>query len=123
MSGFSITGAVVKVGRPEKISEKFSKAELWLAVEDGRYTQTVCIEAHNDRADLLHGLMEGEVVTAHFDIRGRQWQEKVFNTLALWKVEQQAAPASSTPAAPRPAPKPAEADVPWEDAASLDLPF
>ena len=123
MSSFSITGAVVIVGRPEKISEKFSKAELWLAVEDGRYTQTVCIEAHNDRADLLHGLREGEVVTAHFDIRGRQWQEKVFNTLALWKVEQQAAPASSTPAAPRTAPKPADADVPWEDAASGELPF
>jgi hypothetical protein len=123
MSSFSITGTVVSVGHTEKKTETFSIRQLVLCRKDGKFEQYNVFEAINDRADLLHGLMEGEEVTVHFDLRGRQWENKTFNQLVIWKVEQQAAPASSTPAAPRTAPKPADADVPWEDAATGELPF
>jgi hypothetical protein len=121
MSGFSITGVVVSVGQPQKISDKFSKAELLIRHTDGKYEQFSCFEAHNDRADALQKIAEGETVTVHFDLRGRQWQDKTFNTLALWKVDKAGNEATAPPQRPsqQATAPPALDNLPGDD----DLPF
>jgi hypothetical protein len=86
-----VKGKVKKVGSEEVISDKFKKRVLWIETGD-KYPQTVEFQAANDKCDLLNGIEEGAEITVHFNLRGREWQNKegetkVFNTLDLWKVE------------------------------------
>jgi hypothetical protein len=36
---------------------------------------------------LLDGCKVGDEVEASFNLRGREWQDKHFNSLELWKIE------------------------------------
>lgn len=84
-------GKVINVGAEEVISDKFKKRVVWIETED-KYPQVVEFQAAQDKCDLLNNIEIGQEVTIHFNLRGREWQNKegvtkVFNTLDLWKVE------------------------------------
>jgi len=84
-------GTIKQIGEEQIISDKFKIRTLWIET-GGDYPQTVEFQAANDKCNLLGGLTAGQQVTIHFDLRGREWQNKegetkVFNTLNLWKVE------------------------------------
>lgn len=87
MSSYSLQGIVVKVGPVIEVSAKFSKRELVLEVADSKYVQTIQLEATGPRTSLLDDVTVGSNVTAHFNLRGRPWKDKVFNTLDLWKID------------------------------------
>jgi single-strand DNA-binding protein len=90
MSNFSIQGTIVKIGQAANVSKTdkpFMKRELWLEIPDGNYPQTCCLEATQDRCDILDRVAEGEAVTVHFSIRGKEYNGRVFNSLNLWKIE------------------------------------
>lgn len=83
---FQITGKVHQIGQPEIKSEKLTVRSLVLECEDGNYKQYPSFQASNDRCDLLDAWRAGQDVTVHFSIQGRAWQDKFFNTLAIWKI-------------------------------------
>jgi len=88
---YEIKGTIKRVNPTVVKKEKYKSRELILDVEDGKWPQVVALETTGDRCDSLDQYGVGDVVTATFDIRGREWNGpngvKVFNTLALWKVE------------------------------------
>ena len=84
-------GKVKQVGSEEVISDKFKKRTIWIETDD-EYPQTIEFQAAQDRCGLLNNVEVGSEITVHFNLRGREWQNKegvtkVFNTLDLWKVE------------------------------------
>ena len=84
-------GKIKQVGTEEVISDKFKKRTIWIETDD-QYPQTIEFQAAQDKCDLLNDVKEGQEVTIHFSLRGREWTNKegvvkVFNTLDLWKVE------------------------------------
>ena len=88
---YEIKGTVKRVTPTTVRKEKYKSRELVLDVEDGKYPQVLSLEVSGDRCDSLDQYNPGDVVACTFDLRGREWNGpngvKVFNTLALWKVE------------------------------------
>ena len=64
----------------------FSKREMVVTVEDGKYPQDINLEFVQDKAALLDSLQPGQEVTVSFDIRGREYNGRYFNNLQGWRV-------------------------------------
>ena len=89
MASFQTTGVIIHIGEPEQITEKFSKQLVVVEVENGEYPEQYPIEFHNAKIGEVANFAEGQEVTIHFNIRGREWvgHGKWFTTLAAWKIE------------------------------------
>lgn len=77
-----ITGAIFEIQPKQVVSDKFVKQELWLRIGDDKYPQTVCIEFSNKKLDRLAEFNNGEEVNIDFELRGREYKGRVFNTLS-----------------------------------------
>lgn len=88
-----ITGVVKFVGQTQQVTEKFKKRDLVITYADNPdYPEVIKFEASGDKCDKLDELKEGDNVTVHFNLRGREWVNKsnetqYFNTLSLWKFD------------------------------------
>jgi len=69
------------------------------------------VECSGKRVGVADSLKEGDIVELEVNLNGRQWNDKVFNTISVWK-----ATVKSSQSAPETAPAPAPN-------ASDDLPF
>lgn len=126
---FSITGTLKVKKETEQITEKFSKREFVLTDASGNYPQDILFQLTQDRTSLLDPYQVNDVITVAFNIRGREWtnpqgEVKYFNSLDVWRVENQqqaaAAPQAMTPAPEAINPTSAETLVDENDD---DLPF
>ena len=87
-----IEGLVYKIGTKEVKSEKFTKQDVILEVDEGPYKQHLSIQFVNDKCALLQNLAVGNKVGIEINIKGRLWTnasgvETCFNTLEGWKIE------------------------------------
>ena len=87
MNDYKVKGLIKVIGDTVQVTEKFSKREVVITVEDGKYPQYISLQATGDKVSLLDGCRVGEEVEASFNLRGREWQDKHFNSLELWKIE------------------------------------
>jgi hypothetical protein len=83
---FKVTGTIYEIKPKERVTEKFSKRELWLKIGEGKYEQTISIEFANEKGDRLDEFNPGEDVTVDISLRGRQWKDKVFNTISGFNI-------------------------------------
>ena len=74
------------IQEPRTFDSGFTKREMVVTVEDGRYPQDINLEFVQDKAALLDNLQAGQEVTVSFDIRGREYNGRYFNNLQGWKV-------------------------------------
>lgn len=100
---YEIKGSVKRVGPTETRGAKgFQMRNLILDVEDGKFPQTIELQATGDRVALLDPLRVGDAVTVTWNLRGREWTgpngTKVFNSLDVWRVDvtTKAAPSASS---------------------------
>ena len=105
-------GTIHTIFASERKTDKFTVRNFILQFMDGEYKQHGIFQAINDRCELLDSFSPGDKVTVHFDLRGRLWNDKAFNTLNAWKIE----------GVVRPQPEPATAQTDSSDK-SDDLPF
>ena len=88
-----IKGIIKKVSKTEKLSDKFSKREFVISTnENPTYPQHILVQCTNDKCVMLDNLSVGSEVTAHINLRGREWtnpkgETKFFNTIECWKLE------------------------------------
>ena len=116
---YELTGKIKLIQEAKTFNSGFTKREMVVTVEDGKYPQEINIEFIQDKAALLDDLQEGQDVTVTFDIRGREYNGRYFNNLQGWKVVTLASQAPSTGAEQPPAPPfPSPSDL-GED----DIPF
>ena len=90
----------------------------------GQYPQSAVFNVYGDRVQ-LDQYQIGENIKVSFDIRGREYQGKWYNTLNAWKIERigATAPAANQGAAPTGQTAPAgPAEQPQAEAEG-DLPF
>jgi len=91
---FETEGIVHKIFETQSKSETFKTREFVIKNE-GQYPQFIKFQLTQDRCDLIETYKEGDKIKVHFDLRGREWNEKYFTNLNAWKiekVEQSAAP-------------------------------
>lgn len=92
-----ITGTI-KVKKDEQVvNDRFRKREFVLTDNtSSQYPQHISFQATQDKCSILDTVSEGETVTVHFNLRGREWTSpqgelKYFNTLEAWKIDKQGA--------------------------------
>jgi len=112
---YELTGKIKLLQEPRTFDSGFTKREMVVIVEDGKYPQEINLEFVQDKVSLLDDLQPGQTVTVSFDIRGREYNGRYYNNLQGWKIETDANNAADSPPPPTEAP-PAEA---YDD----DIPF
>ena len=83
---YELSGKIKLVQEPKTFNSGFTKREMVVIVEDGKYPQEINIEFVQDKVSLLDNLQVGQEVTVTFDIRGREYNGRYFNNLNGWKI-------------------------------------
>ena len=96
MNDYKVKGLIKVIGETVQVTEKFSKREVVITVEDGKFPQYISLQATGERIYILDSCKVGDEVEASFNLRGREWQDKHFNSLELWKIEVLTAAAVAT---------------------------
>jgi hypothetical protein len=117
MSELTLTGRLHKIFDTNQISDSFKKRDFVIETED-QYPQMVKFELTQNTCDKINDFKVGDEITAHFNVRGREWTNKnnevvYFVSLNAWRIEKVGnAPASVSTAS----------EIPADDSDS-DLPF
>lgn len=98
-----VSGKIKKLLEKQTFGSGFSKRELILLTQE-QYPQTLSIEFHQDRIDLLNEFKEGDDVKISINLRGREWVNpegvtKYFNSIVGWRIEK-TTESTSTPQMP-----------------------
>jgi hypothetical protein len=118
---YDLTGKVKLIQEPQTFASGFTKREMVVTVEDGKYSQDINLEFLQDKVSLLDGVSEGQEIKVFFDIRGREYNGRYFNNLVGWRIEalEQAAPAPAAADDGPPMESDSRASAPEDD----DIPF
>ncbi len=89
---FQVNGVLKVLKETQAVNEKFKKREFVLTDNSSQYPQHISFQLTQDKCGLLDGANEGDTMTVHFNIRGREWQSpqgeiKYFNSLEAWKID------------------------------------
>lgn len=93
---YELTGKIKLVQEAKTFDSGFTKREMVVIVEDGKYPQEINIEFVQDKVALLDNLHPGQEVTVTFDIRGREYNGRYFNNLQGWRISTPESDASAT---------------------------
>ena len=83
---YDLSGKIKLIQDAKTFDSGFTKREMVVIVEDGKYPQEINIEFVQDKVALLESLQIGQEVTVTFDIRGREYNGRYFNNLQGWKI-------------------------------------
>ena len=83
---YDLTGKIKLIQETKTFDSGFTKREMVVIVEDGKYPQEINIEFVQDKVALLESLQIGQDITVTFDIRGREYNGRYFNNLQGWKI-------------------------------------
>lgn len=83
---YELTGKIKLIQEAKTFESGFTKREMVVIVEDGKYPQEINLEFVQEKVALLDALSPGTEVTVSFDIRGREYNGRYFNNLQGWKV-------------------------------------
>lgn len=88
MAAIEIKAVVKYLLDTKQITEKFSKRSVVVEVPDGKYPQTLELEATGDRIAQLDSIGPGDTVTFHVNLRGREKKggDGAFNSLDIWRL-------------------------------------
>lgn len=83
---YELSGKVKLIQPVQTFDSGFTKREMVVIVEEGKYPQEINLEFVQDKVRLLDDLQVGQEVTVTFDIRGREYNGRYFNNLQGWKI-------------------------------------
>ncbi|WP_415886787.1 DUF3127 domain-containing protein [Neptuniibacter sp. QD37_6] len=84
---YELTGKIKLIQDPQTFNSGFTKREMVVTVDDGKYPQEINLEFVQDKVSLLESLQIGQEVTVSFDIRGREYNGRYYNNLVGWKIQ------------------------------------
>jgi hypothetical protein len=87
MSESTIKGAIKLINPIKVISDKFSVREFVITTPDAKYPQDILFQTINDKMDVLESLGVGQQVEVSYNVRGREFNGRYYNTLDAWKIE------------------------------------
>lgn len=91
MNQFTLKGKVLGIFPKQQITDKFSKREFILEVNDGKYSQEIKIQTTNVNMDKLKGIKKNDEVEAKCSLRGRPHGEgkekRWFVNVEAWDIQ------------------------------------
>ncbi len=112
---YEMKGKLHKKFDTDQKTDTFQARDFVVLQEDERYPQYIKFQLVQDRCSLIDNFEEGQDVVVHFDLRGREWNDKYFTNLNAWKVQ---APEGVEQATSSDVPDLNEADVPGQQSNS-----
>ena len=104
---FDVEGKLHKKFDTEQKTDSFRAREFVLEIASGQYPQMIKFQLTQDKCELLDTYNEGDDLSVHFDLRGREWNGKYFTNLNAWRIDNAAGASAGDP---REAPPVAEPD-------------
>lgn len=105
-----------------KAGKEWQSQEYVLETSD-QYPKKMCFTVFGGEKIAEFNIRIGEVVSVHFDVDAKQWQDRWFNSITAWKVDRDAttqayanAPVNRQTPSAQPAPM-------FSEAQKDDLPF
>lgn len=89
MADSTIKGVIKLIKPINVISDKFSVREFVITTQD-KYPQHIIFQTVNDKMDIIAPYGEGEEIEVSYNVRGREYNGKYYNTLDAWKVQGEA---------------------------------
>lgn len=86
MSDLKVQGRLCEVFSEEAKTDSFRSRNFVIETE-GQYPQFVQFQLVQDRCGLIDAHLIGDLITVHFDLRGKKWNEKYITNLNAWKIE------------------------------------
>jgi hypothetical protein len=88
-----VKGTIKVIKDIQQVSEKFQKREFVIETNE-QYVQTICVELHGDKVDIIDAYAIGESVTVSIGLRGREWinpsgEAKYFNTIVAYQIQRE----------------------------------
>jgi hypothetical protein len=121
---FEVEGKLYKKFDTEKKTETFQAREFVLEVADAYSPQLIKFQLVQDKCALMDSYQEGEILKVHFDLRGREWNDKYFTNLNAWRIEKAGEAVPPPPAGDDEFFPPSPGDEPPQgDGGMDDLPF
>ena len=115
MQTFQFTGRVEDIGKTQTFSSGFTKCRIVVDDSSGRFPNPVPFDAVKEAIDKLRDVRQGDKVRVAFNVRGREYNGKVYSDLNLLDIEvlepAGAVPAQPTPTVAPPPPPPPEIDM------------
>ncbi len=87
---FEIEGKLHRIFDTENKTATFQAREFVIEVNSNNYMQYIKFQLTQDRCSLIDHFKEGDRLKVHFDLRGREWNDKYFTNLNAWKIEKAA---------------------------------
>jgi single-strand DNA-binding protein len=113
-----LTGRIKVIKDEQTFASGFTKREFVVTTEE-QYPQDISFELLKEKGELITKYNTGDRIKVSFDIRGREWQGKYFNSLVAWKLETAGAESSGSTPPPPPPPMTESFATQMDD----DLPF
>jgi hypothetical protein len=93
MNKFELTGTIIEMFPAQTFNKGFRKREFVIEVGD-KYPQKILFQLVQDKCDMLESYDIGDIVSVAFDVKGRDWTDKLgsvkyFTTLEAWRISGQ----------------------------------
>lgn len=90
---FELTGVIIEIFPAQTFNKGFRKREFVIEVGD-KYPQKIIFGLVQDKCDMIDSYGVGDTVVVSFDVKGRDWtdkmgQTKYFNTLEAFRIHGQ----------------------------------
>jgi hypothetical protein len=82
-----LKGKLILKLEPRQISEKFRIMDFVIQTPDEKFPQSIQFQVLNDRIQEMNKYSVGEELEVTFDIRGREYNGKYYNSLNAYKIE------------------------------------
>lgn len=83
-----LTGTIKAIMDMETFDSGFTKREFVITTGED-YPQDVKLECIKDRCTMLDGHSVGDKVTALFNIRGNEYNDRYYVNLQCWRIEEE----------------------------------
>ena len=93
---YELKGKLYKIYPTEKKSDSFQAREFVVETQE-TYPQFIKFQLTQDKCGLVDNFQQGEELNVHFDLRGREWNEKFFTNLQAWKLDKLSATSANGP--------------------------
>jgi hypothetical protein len=84
---YKLKGKLIHKGDAKQVSDKFRVMDFVIQTPDEKYPQSIQFQVMNDRIQEMDKFTTGEEVEVTFDLRGREYNGKYYNTLNAYKIE------------------------------------
>ena len=82
-----IAGKVIQVGSIIERGEKRFKTADFVIETDEKYPQKIKFDLLGDKTDMLKHLSVGKKIDVHFNLKGKEYNEKFYNSLECYKFD------------------------------------